>query len=181
MNLTDLLRRPGALETAAGLMFGPRGRQAARVVRQVAEATLAEADPTPTTAPAAGVGTGTAFVPWFLGRDHGMYGILGAKGSGKTTLALTLAERIKARDGVPVIAVGMPGYDRPPWVEAIEPDENQDDLQNAVLILDDAGLYADRGSYTEELGDRLMGVHIRERHRRLRVLMIAQRGSAVNK
>ena len=101
--------------------------------------------------------------------------ILGARGTGKTAIALRLLENINAKTRRKCFAIGFNEEDMPGWVKVVEQPE---DVQNGGFVLVDEGgvLFSSRSSMAEpnKLLSKLMLI---ARHKDISILFISQNSS----
>ena len=79
-----------------------------------------------------------AFFRRFTSQTYGVYLVLGARGTGKTALALRLTEILERS----TYAVGIPNDVAPSWITPVTIDDLIDTPNHSVVIIDDASLFA---------------------------------------
>lgn len=123
------LLQPGAGDTAQVII--EQTRQAARNIEQALNGNVIDAQyRVLDSAPWSG------FLERLIGQRHGAHIILGPVGSGKTSLALKLAQRYQAEHGYRVECVQMYGEDKPSWAVTISRETLVKRMQRLAAHLD---------------------------------------------
>jgi hypothetical protein len=102
--------------------------------------------------------------------------VLGARGSGKTALALRLAENQQAQKPQPVYAMGIKRQTLPHWIQAID-SIDQIKANHAWVIVDETGLHFEARQYQSSSNQLLGELLFICRHRDLNILFISQNSS----
>ncbi len=106
--------------------------------------------------------------------------ILGARGTGKTALALRIAENLVARHATPVYALGFASEALPKWIQPISSLSEVKKKSRALVLIDEAGInfQARRAQSADNL--QISELMLIARHKDLNLLFVTQNSANVD-
>ncbi len=101
--------------------------------------------------------------------------IVGARGTGKSAIALRVLENVKAQTGRNCMAMGFNAATLPNWIKCVE---NTEDLENdSFIVIDEGGVLFSSRSSMSGMNKMISSLILVARHKNISILFITQNSS----